>query len=96
MSSEALTDVIAERELQRPGEKSAPVVVRIGRPVPDPEIDWTCSYQIRGIGDERVRTAHGIDAVQALQLCLRMVGADLGALRRSHRLTWLGDSDLGL
>ena len=45
--------------------------------------------------DEQVRTAHGIDAVQALQLCLGMVRANLGALRRSHRLTWLAEDDFG-
>jgi hypothetical protein len=95
MSMDELNDVVAERELERPEEESARIVVRIGRPQPDPEMDWTCSYQIRGIGDEQVRTAHGIDAVQALQLCMGMIRADLGALQRSHRLTWLGEVDLG-
>jgi hypothetical protein len=95
MSMDELNDVVAERELERPEEASARTVVRIGRPQPDPEMDWTRSYQIRGIGDEQVRTAHGIDAVQALQLCMGMIRVDLGALQRSHRLTWLGDEDLG-
>jgi len=95
MGTDELNDVVAERELERPGEKSARIVVRIGRPQPDPVIDWTCSYQLQGIGDELVRTAHGIDAVQALQLCIGMIRVDLAALQRSHGLTWLGEDDLG-
>ncbi len=95
MNRDELTDVIAERELDRPEEESPRIVVKIGRPAPDPEIDWTCSHQIQGIGDERVRTAHGVDAIQALQLCLEMIRVDLGALQLSHQLTWLGENDLG-
>jgi hypothetical protein len=95
MYMDELDDVVAERELERRGEEAGRIIVRLGRPKPDPEIDWTCSYQIRGVGDEQVRTAHGIDAVQALQLCLGMIRVDLGVLQRSHRLTWLGEDDLG-
>jgi len=90
-----LTDVIAERELERSEKDAAPIVVRIGKPTPAPEVDWMCSFQIQGVGDEVVRTAYGLDAVQALKLCLEMIRADLGALQRSHGLTWLGEDDLG-
>ncbi|HEX2091459.1 MAG TPA: hypothetical protein VHG28_03615 [Longimicrobiaceae bacterium] len=95
MSMDVLTDVIAERELERPDRDAGPVVVRIGRPLQAPDVDWMCSFQIRGVGDELVRTAFGLDAVQALRLCMEMIRADLGALQRSHGLTWLGEDDLG-
>ncbi|CAA9373277.1 MAG: hypothetical protein AVDCRST_MAG89-4776, partial [uncultured Gemmatimonadetes bacterium] len=39
--------------------------------------------------------AYGLDAIQALKLCMEMIRADLGALQRPHRLTWLGEDDLG-
>jgi hypothetical protein len=94
MKMNALTDVIAERELERTGT-GVPVVVRIGRPVRAQEVDWMCSYQIQGAGDEMVRTAYGFDAVQALKLCFEMISADLGALQQSNGLTWLGEDDLG-
>jgi hypothetical protein len=88
-------DVIAERELESAGEHPERVVVRMGMPVRVADGEWGCPFQIRGAGDERVRTAYGLDGVQALKLCMEMIRADLGALRRSHRLTWLGEDDLG-
>jgi hypothetical protein len=95
MNMDVLTEVIAERELERNGVDAAPAVVRIGRPMPAPEVDWMCSFQILGAGDEVVRTAYGLDAVQALKLCLEMIRADLGTLQRAHGLTWMGGDDLG-
>jgi hypothetical protein len=88
-------DVIAERELERAGENAGRVVVRMGMPVRVADGEWGCPFQIRGAGDERVRTAYGLDGVQALKLCMEMIRADLGALQRSHQLTWLGEDDLG-
>jgi len=36
-----------------------------------------CPYQILGTGDEKVRYAGGVDAVQALQLAMEKIGAEL-------------------
>ena len=88
-----LRDVIAERELERPGENVA--VVRIGRPVRIDDGEWGCSFQVQGAGSERVLTAYGCDGVQALKLCLEMIRAELGARQREHGLTWLEEDDLG-
>ncbi|HEY0026083.1 MAG TPA: hypothetical protein VGB24_24545 [Longimicrobium sp.] len=96
MSEDNFDDrVIAERELEMAGEHPRRVVVRMSVPVRVADGEWGCPFQIRGAGDERVRTAYGVDGVQALQLCMEMIRADLGALQRCHRLTWLGEDDLG-
>lgn len=95
MTLSELGDVIAERELEVGGAGRA--VVRIGRPTPDPTRggDWRCPFQIIGLGDEAVHEAFGVDAVQALQLCLQMIDIHLAEQRRAHEITWLGSDDLG-
>lgn len=95
MSTDLLTEVIAERELERPGDGAPPAVVRIGKPIRIADGEWGCSFQVQGTGDERVLTAYGYDGVQALTLCLEMIQAELGARQREHGLTWLGEADLG-
>lgn len=96
----ALGEVIAERRFKfRQGARHRELAVLIGRPVPEPPTgeDWRCPFQIRGLGDEHVRHAVGVDSVQALQLCFQMIGAQLHYLMRSQdiRLRWLGQSELG-
>jgi hypothetical protein len=49
--------------------------------------DFQCPYRIRGVGDETVRAAYGVDALQALQLVNQAIAA---ALFRHPGLTWLG------
>jgi hypothetical protein len=78
------------------------VIVKIGVPqrYPEGEEDYFCPYQILGIGDERVRYGSGIDALQALMLTLKMIGADLYTTpeAKSGALSWVGQSvkgDLG-
>lgn len=95
-----LGEVVAERRLEWAGGGPADgVVVRIGRPVPDPEPggDWLCPVQIVGIHSGAVRAAYGVDAVQALVLALWMIDIDLRALQRETGLTllWLDQTDLG-
>lgn len=68
--------VIATREFHTPDGKT--VTVFIGKPESFPDgNDYYCPYQITGIKRDRVRYAAGIDAVQALGLVFRMIGADL-------------------
>ena len=96
-----LGEVIAERRLEWTGADAPAegVVVRIGKPVRDPLPggDWLCPVQVVGLGDERVRAAFGVDAVQALVLSLQMIDADLhaGQRRAGGRLHWLEQPDLG-
>jgi hypothetical protein len=98
---EELGDVIANRRytvsnIESPHE----IVVAIGRPRMFPDsTDFFTPYQIRGIGDEKIRYAGGIDAVQSLQLSMTMIGADLYAHSEllKEKLIWEGDEngDLG-
>jgi hypothetical protein len=86
--------VIATRSLELRGKPS--VAVLIGEPAKDAD-DHYCPYQIRGIGDERVRYAMGSDAAQALVLALQKVGAELYTSKEAQakELTWNGGEDLG-
>lgn len=97
-----LGTIVAERELdlQVSPRKKAKVLVRIGKPKPDGKItdDWYCPIQILGLGEERVKAAYGIDAVQALEMAFLMISADLTLyFQRLHpgKLTWLGEHRLG-
>jgi hypothetical protein len=60
-----------------PVGRSRPVTLEIGAPVPVSEGEWTCSFRIAGLPKEITTAAHGIDAVQALELALVGAGAYL-------------------
>jgi len=92
--------LIATRTLTLGANKK--VTIRIGKPqrVKDEPHSYFCAYQIRGVGNDRMRRAGGVDAVQALQLVLEKIGIELHALRKSagEPLQWDGaitDDDLG-
>jgi len=67
--------VIATRVLKlRQGTGEIPVPIRIFAPERR-EIDWACRFEI-GWPDEAVEMdVFGVDAVQALELALRIIGA---------------------
>lgn len=92
-----LGDVIAERVLEaRKGSTSCIATVRIGRPVKSANApDYRCPYQIAGIGDNVVRSASGEDSMQAMELALKMVGAELHFRHKDFTFTWLGQADFG-
>ena len=89
----SLGTVIATRELDlKDADGDRPVIVRIGMPQPtDDEHDYYCPFEIDGLGDRTVRRAIGIDAVQALQLAIMMIGSILTASDEATdgRLSWL-------
>lgn len=83
---------IAIRELQANGRK---ITVVIGKPEMFPDgVNFYCPYQIVGIGNERVRYSGGVDAVQALQLAMKMIGAELYTSQeaQSKQLSWVDDT----
>ncbi|TQM81217.1 hypothetical protein FHX81_3579 [Saccharothrix saharensis] len=103
MTAYELGPVVAERRVDRvaPDGSRAPVVVRFGRPHPDPlspNGDWCCPHQVLGLGDEAVGAAFGVDSLQALLLSVHRVRLELAARaeRASVKLDWLGLPDLGL
>jgi Domain of unknown function (DUF6968) len=94
-------EVIATRVLRLVGDDSTTEIrVQIGKPCQFPDgRGFYCPYQISGLGNAKVRYAAGIDAVQALQLVMGIIGADLHSRNRSceGKLRWEGDrgGDLG-
>lgn len=88
-----LETVIAERVLASP-ILNHEVRVRIGSPQ-EKGGDFVTPYQIAGAGDERVRFAAGLDAVQSLQLVFHMIGADIHGGLKEYRLRWADRDDPG-
>jgi len=96
-----LGPVIAERLLtfHRRGKKTREVRVRLGRPRPWPDTldgDWMCTYQVLGLGDDRVRHTIGVDGLQALLLAAHVLPADVAARAKQERgeCRWLGGSEV--
>lgn len=102
MQIKSLGEVIAERCLSmttRDGRLKT-VTVKLGKPVQfDDGTGYYAPFQITGIGSEKIKYAGGVDAIQAVQLAMKMIGANLYALRdvESVELEWeAGDKgDLG-
>ena len=72
--------VIATRVLQIIASGSEPVrtEIRVYKPVAD-ERSWACRYEIDWPDATRKSIAHGVDAVQALNLAMIKIGAELYA-----------------
>lgn len=91
-----IAETIAVRDLyltDTQGSKRK-VQVLIGKPEPFPESEgYYCPFQIVGIGSEKLKYAAGIDAVQALQLGMVMIGAALQFLNKEigGSLQWEGN-----
>jgi len=80
MVLESLGEIVAVREFQAIDGSALTRKVRvlIGKPEPFPEgPGYYCPFQISGAGSEDIKYAVGIDAVQALQLVMVMIGATL-------------------
>jgi len=95
-----IKEIIATRILYLSENKEKKVLIIIGKPEQFPDhSDYYCPYKISGIGDEKVRYAGGIDAVQAVQLVMVMIGGELYSSieAKTGQLRWEGDEegDLG-
>ena len=101
MASRIMGDIIAERVLSLVQEDGSPtqVFVRLGKPQASPEgNEYYSSFQIDGIGDEKIRQIFGIDAFQALQLTLRAISFKLHHCRKESNLllyAWGQGDDMG-
>ena len=84
--------VVATRELNLSVDETVAVLVGKPEKSPDAEDDY-CWYQLIGLGNERVRRAGGVGAVQALELALKMIGTDLYTSKESQtgELSWSRD-----
>ncbi|HWB82995.1 MAG TPA: hypothetical protein VG675_02560 [Bryobacteraceae bacterium] len=89
MKIDSLGDVIAERLLRcgKAEGRVQRVVISLGRPLQFPDSqDFFCPYQIVGIGDEKVRYAGGVDSLQAIQLAIDLIAAELSSAEED--LSW--------
>lgn len=87
--------VIARRELRR-GE--GPVIVSIGlpyQPHQDEPHTWFCPFMIEGLDKPVDQYSGGVDAVQALELGMKMIGDVLAYYNKDGAITWDGHPDLG-
>ena len=68
------------------------VTVIFGAPQPlsPTEPEFFCPYQILGLGNDSIRYAIGMDALQAIEYTMQHVGINLYASKeaRSGRLSW--------
>lgn len=102
MVLDSLGEIIAIREFGAIDGSALTQKVRvlIGKPEQFPEgPGYYCPFQISGAGSEDIKYAVGIDAVQALQLAMVMIGATLDFRNQELGgiLQWEGSSkgDLG-
>lgn len=87
-------DFIAERflTLNEDGEERR-IRIALGRPYQEPDKAYFCPYRITGIGVERTKRAGGVDSIQAIQLALVLIGAELSS--HSASLKWDGEPSTG-
>jgi hypothetical protein len=93
-------DIVAQRTLWvESSTGKRPVVVAVGRPYPiDGGENYECPFTIDGMMATSLRSAKGVDSVQALSLALSIIGASLYTSReyKAGELTWFaGQDDLG-
>jgi hypothetical protein len=71
-------------DLKREGVTTR-VLVRIGLPYPDhDQLSFHCPFEISGFGERRLGYAVGVDAIQALQLVMQMIDAELDYLAETN------------
>lgn len=89
-------EIIAVRNLHFLDDDEKEISVLIGKPQQFMESSaYYCPFQIIGIGAGNVSYVAGLDAVQALQFAMAMIGAHLYAFSDAHgnRLRWNGSGD---
>ena len=70
--------IIGTRNLKvRSQQGDVDVPVRIFAPVEDAERGWGCKFEIEWPNGADTMTARGIDAIQALEIAMKMIGAHL-------------------
>lgn len=93
MKLESVGELIASRSLTLMGDdnSTSEVTVLLGKPQQFPDDkNYFCPYQLKGVGDEKVRYMGGVDAFQALHLALSILRVELEVLNKqlAGRLRW--------
>ncbi len=102
-----LGEIIFERDFEAKDDSGniSYIKLRVGKPELDMEVTkdlenrfWFCAHQIIGVGSEKVHFARGLDTLDALLTSLKMADAGLKFRADAYhkKITWLGESDLGL
>jgi hypothetical protein len=101
MEQNAIGEVIGERmlTLEKSAEVARQVKVLLGKPrkFQDSE-DFCCPYQIIGLGDDTIKSAAGIDSMQAIQIAMQLVASEIHNVHREDaaNLRWYGNRNIGL
>jgi hypothetical protein len=97
MKIDSVGQILASRILDLKDGRSVNVILGSPQRFPDGNEDYFCTFQILGMGDERIRYGAGVDPFQALWLTLQMIGAYVYTSdeAKNDRLTWLGQKNLG-
>ena len=98
MSELNISDAILTRQFDLKGGGVVSMYVWKPYPCDEKAEDYVCPARIVGIGSEKIKTSHGVDALQALTLCLQTLGVTLYSSREyeNEELTYLGSRDLDL
>lgn len=83
--------IIATRVLKlRRAQGDIEIPIRIFAPEPQ-EIDWSCQVEIDWPDEKLTRVVVGVDAMHAIELALRLVGAQIytSDYHESGELEWL-------
>jgi hypothetical protein len=102
MSTTKLGDTILEREFESEDADGNVTFIafRLGIPYKLQDAQgvtrWRCAYQITGIGTETVHFAMGVDAIDAILICLRLADNTMKTYQKDTKITWLGKDNLGL
>jgi len=94
--NDPMAPVLATRVMQwtRADGVVFPAYVDIGTPfqMPPPAADmepaWGCMVRTRGLGDDRIYTIYGVDALQALYLALACAGTRVSSSIVADSLDW--------
>ena len=99
MQLNTIGQVFITRTLKLSYPLSKDVTIAIGKPQKFPDSqDYYCSFQIMGLGDEKVNWVGGIDEVQALLLTLEQIGIRLSETEeyKQGHLSWVGSNERNL
>ncbi|HEX7881261.1 MAG TPA: hypothetical protein VF499_00795 [Afipia sp.] len=82
--------MLMTRTLRLKDKPATPIEVRVFMPVQD-DMDWSCAFSIGWPDRTLDRKVFGIDAIQSVELALRMIGTELYAseYHKAGRLVWL-------
>jgi len=97
MASGDADQVIAERRLNLVAEDGQirEALVRLGAPKRVSDDEYSCTFQIVGLGDDKPRPIYGSDAFHALELTLKLISFLLKHYRdqANGQLYWLEPGD---